>query len=89
MVKNPSAKAGDMNLIPDPRRSHMLQSNKARLPQLLSLCSRAWKLQLLSLQAATAEVCTLEPVLCDKENQCDEKPAHGSERLLAAPVSQH
>ena len=27
-------------------RSHMLQSNQARLPQLLSLCSRARKLQL-------------------------------------------
>ena len=28
MVKNPSANAGDMGSIPDPGRSHMLQSNE-------------------------------------------------------------
>ena len=27
VVKNPPANAGDMGLIPDPGRSHMLQSN--------------------------------------------------------------
>ena len=40
MVKNPPANAGDTDLIPDPGRSPMLQSN-----QLLSLCSRAHVLQ--------------------------------------------
>ena len=40
MVKNPPANAEDTDLIPDPGRSPMLQSN-----QLLSLCSRAHVLQ--------------------------------------------
>ena len=46
VVKNLPANAGDTGLILDLGRSHMLQSNQARLPQLLSLCSRARKLQL-------------------------------------------
>ena len=41
VVKNLPAIAGDMGSIPDPRRSHMPWSDKARVPQLLSLCSRA------------------------------------------------
>ena len=48
MVKNPPANAGDMGLSPGPGRSHMLQSNSARAPQLLSLRSRAREPQLLS-----------------------------------------
>ena len=44
VVKNPPANAGDMGL-----------SNWAHAPQLLSLPSRARKLQLLSLCAATTE----------------------------------
>ena len=55
VVKNLPAHAGDMVSIPDLGRSHMLQSNWARVPQLLSLCSRAWDLQLLSPCAATTE----------------------------------
>ena len=35
MVKNPSANAGDMGLIPGPGRSHMPWSNKALVPQRL------------------------------------------------------
>ena len=31
--------AGDIGLTPDPEGSHMLQTNEARVPQLLSLCS--------------------------------------------------
>ena len=46
VVKNPSAIAGDVDLIPGPGRSHMVWNNKAYAPQLLSLCSRAWELQL-------------------------------------------
>ena len=57
MVKNPLANAGDMGSIPDPGRSHMLWSNSARDPQLLSLCSRAHEPQLLSLRATTTETC--------------------------------
>ena len=36
VVKNPPANAGDMGLIPGPGRSHMLRSNSAHVPQLLS-----------------------------------------------------
>ena len=37
--------------------SHLPQSNLAHVPQLLSLCSGAWELQLLSLCTTAAEVC--------------------------------
>ena len=47
MLKNPAANAGDMGLIPDPGRSHMLWGNKARAGQRLSLRSRAGEPQLL------------------------------------------
>ena len=47
MVKNLPANAGDVGLIPDPGRSHVLRSNKTYTPQLLNLCSRAQELQLL------------------------------------------
>ena len=55
MVKNPPANAGDMGSSPGPGRSHMPWSNEARVPQLLSLCSRAHEAQLLSPQATTTE----------------------------------
>ena len=55
VVKNPPANAGDMGLSPGPGRSHMLWSNWARAPQLLSLRSRAREPQLLSLSATTTE----------------------------------
>ena len=45
VVENLPANAEDMGSIPDPGRSHMLQSNWACAPQLLSLCSRAHALQ--------------------------------------------
>ena len=48
VVKNPPANAGDTGSSPGPGRSHMPQRNKARALQLLSLCSRARKPQLLS-----------------------------------------
>ena len=41
VVKNLPANAGDMSSIPRPQRFHMPQSNYARAPQVLSLCSRA------------------------------------------------
>ena len=44
--KIPPAKAGDMGLIPGPRRLHQLQSKYACMPQLLSPCFRACRLQL-------------------------------------------
>ena len=48
VVKNLPTNAGDTGSISDPGRSHMLRSNCARAPQLLSLCSRAWEPQLLT-----------------------------------------
>ena len=57
VVKNLPASAGDLGLIPNLRRSHILQSIKVHAPQLLSPCSRAWKPQLLSPCAASPEVC--------------------------------
>ena len=57
VIKNPPANAGDTDLISTPRRSHMLWSNQAPAPQLLSLCSRAHVPQLL-------KPVHLKPVLC-------------------------
>ena len=72
VVTNPPANAGDMGLIPGPGRSHMLWSNKARAPQLLSLRPRAREPQLLK----TAD---LEPVLHNKRSHRNEKHAHCNE----------
>ena len=55
VVKIPPANAGDMGLSPGLERSHMLQSNYAHAPQLLSLRCRAREPQLLSLCATTTE----------------------------------
>ena len=55
VVKNLPATAGDTGSIPGPGRSHMPQSNYARVPQLLSLCSRACEPQLLSPHTTTTE----------------------------------
>ena len=57
MAKDPPANAGDTGLIPGWGRFHMVQSNQSHAPQLLSLCSRAWELQLLSPHATTTEGC--------------------------------
>ena len=69
MVKNPSANAGDTGSSPGPGRSHMPQSNEARVPQLLSPRSRAREPQLL-------KPACLEPVLRNKRSHCNEKPVH-------------
>ena len=72
MVKNPPANAGDTGSSPGLGRSHMPRSNQARVPQLLSLRSRARETQLL-------KPACLEPVLCNKRSHCSEKPAHSNE----------
>ena len=72
LVNNPPANAAGIDLIPDPRGSHVPQSNKA--PQLLSLCSRAWESKLLNPRAP-------EPVLHNKRSHCDERPAHRNQRV--------
>jgi len=53
--KHLPANAVEMDLIPDLGRSHMLLSNLAHVPQLLSLCSRACEPQLLNPRAAATE----------------------------------
>ena len=72
VVMNPPANAGDMGSIPGPGRFHMLQGNKAPVPQLLSPRSRACKLQLLKLARR-------EPVLRNTRSHFNNKPALQSE----------
>ena len=55
VVKNPPANAGDTGSSPGPGRSHMPRSNKAHVPQLMSLRSRACKPQLLTPRVTTTE----------------------------------
>ena len=55
VVKHLPASVGDKGLIPGLGRAQMLWSIYAHVPQLLSLCSRARELQLLSPRAATTE----------------------------------
>ena len=74
VVENPPANAGDTGSTPGPGRSHVLRSNKARAPQLLSLRSRAREPQLL-------KPTRLKPVLRNKRSHCNEKPAHRDEEL--------
>ena len=61
VVKNPPANAEEIGSSPCPGRSHMLRSNQARAPQLLSLHTRARKPQL-------QKPACLEPVLCNKRS---------------------
>ena len=55
VLENLLANVGDTGSIPDLGRPHMLQSNKAPVPQLLSLGSTAREQQPLSPCAATTE----------------------------------
>ena len=55
VVNNPPANAGDTGSTPGPGRSHMPRSIEARVPQQLSLRSRAHESQLLSRCTTTAE----------------------------------
>ena len=55
VVKNFPAEAGDMGSIPGLGRSQKPQSNKAHMPQLLSLRSGTQEPQLLSLYAANTK----------------------------------
>ena len=73
VVKNPPANAGDKGSSPGPGSSHMPRSNKARVPQLLSLHSRAREPQL-------REPACLDPMLRNKKSQRNEKPTHGNKK---------
>ncbi|XP_057399381.1 intraflagellar transport protein 43 homolog isoform X3 [Balaenoptera acutorostrata] len=55
VVGNPPANAGDTGSCPGPGGSHMPRSNKARVPQLRSLCSGAHEPQLLNPCTTTTE----------------------------------
>ena len=69
VVKNLPANAGDTGSIPDLRRSHMAA-------QQLSLCATTPEPVLQSPGITTAEPRALEPVLCNKRSQCNEKPSY-------------
>ena len=56
--KNLSANTGNMDLVPGPGRPHLLWNNKEYVPPVLSPYSKAFKLQLLGLRAATPEAHT-------------------------------
>ena len=78
--KESPANAGDMGLISDPGRSHVLWSNQAHVPQLLSLCSRAWELRLLSPLITSTEAYVPQS-LCSTRRHLSEKPARGNYRV--------
>ena len=78
MDKNLAVSAGDMDLDPSLERSHMLSSNETCAPQLLSLCSRAHKGQLL-------KPVLLEPTLSNKSSHCSVKPVQHNQR--GAPLA--
>ena len=70
MVKNPPANAGDTGSVPDQGRFHMLQSNSARAPQLLSPSAAAREAWALHLEGS--------PARCNsrKSVHSSEDPAH-------------
>ena len=63
VVKSPPAGAGDVGSNPGVGGSHVLQSNRAHVPQLLSLCSGAQGPQLLSLCSVAQGHAVTEPAL--------------------------
>ena len=75
-VKNLPASAGDTGLIPGLGTAHRALSNQARVPKLLSLCSKAWELQLWSPGTSTTEARALEPMLHNKRSHHKEMPMH-------------
>ena len=90
--RNLSANAGNTGSIPGPGRLHMMQSNQAGVPQLLSPHCRAHELQLLkpehpraahhNYQAGVLQLqkpMCLQPVLHHKRSHCNKKPAQGNE----------
>ena len=78
MVKNPPANAEDASSSPGLGRFHMSWSNQARVPQLLSLHSRAHEPQLL-------KPACLEPVLCNKRSHRSKKPRTATKSSPASP----
>ena len=79
VVQNPPANAGDTGSSPGPGRSHMPWSNKAHVPQLLSLRSRTRKPQLLSPSATATEACVPRACALQQEKPPSEKPGNRNE----------
>ena len=71
VIENPPANAGDAGSSPGPWGSHILRSNWAREPQLLSLRSRVPETQL-------PKPARLGPMLRKARGHHNEKPAHRS-----------
>ena len=59
VVKNPPANAGDTGSSPGPGRSHMPWSNKARVPQLLSLHATTTEARVPKARAPQREATTM------------------------------
>ena len=76
--KESTANAGDMRLIPGPGRSHMSWSNEAP-EQPLSLCSRAWELQLLT-EAHVPRAHALQ-----QKTHCNKKPCTATGKWPHSP----
>ena len=81
-VKNPPANAGDTGSSPGPGRSHMPRSNYTRVPQLLSLCSRAREPQLLSPCATTTEA-RVPRARAPQQEKPPQWEAHAPQRRVA------
>ena len=94
VVKNSPANGGDTNSILGPGRFCMPQSNWGHVLQLLSLCSKAWKPQLLSPHAATTEACvpyspwsTTEKATIIRSLHTQVESSHHSLQLEKSPCS--
>ena len=74
--KNVPTNARDMGSVPGLGRSHMLQVTKANATQLLSPCSKACQMQLLSSQAVTTEAFVPKARAPQQESYFHEKPTH-------------
>ena len=74
--KNLPTNARDMGSVPGLGRSHMLRVTKANATQLLSLCSKACQMPLLSSRALTTEACVPRARAPQQESYLHEKPTH-------------
>ena len=78
MVEGPPGNVGDMHSVPGQGRVHKPRSSwaHAHMPQLLSLCSKAWELQLLK---------PVHPGACAQARQLASSPC--SPKLEKSPRS--
>ena len=87
VVKNPPTNAGDTASTPRLGRSYVRRSNQGCAPQLLSLCSRAWELQLLHLlKPMSPRACALQQ---EKPLQWEVCALQLDKSLRAATKTQH